>query len=90
MRLGGLAYGSVDNEAVSAGYVNNPNTVVTGYVLGGGIEYKIKHDLSVKVEYQYANLGKNERQATQRPAARFATMHSALSASALTSSHLRY
>lgn len=57
---GGLAYGSVDNEAVSAGYVNNPNTVVTGYVLGGGIEYKIKHDLSVKVEYQYADLGKNE------------------------------
>ena len=26
----------------SAGYVNNPNTVVTGYVLGGGIEYKIQ------------------------------------------------
>jgi len=57
---GGLAYGSVDNEAVSAGFVNNPNAVVTGYVLGGGVEYKFWRDLSVKAEYLYVNLGKNE------------------------------
>ena len=57
---GGLAYGSVDNEAISAAWVNSPNAVVTGYVLGGGLEYKVKRDLSVKVEYLYANLGKNE------------------------------
>ncbi len=57
---GGLAYGSVDNEAVGATYVNNPNTIATGYVLGGGLEYKVKRDLSLKVEYQYVNLGKND------------------------------
>lgn len=57
---GGLAYGSVDNEAVDQAYVNNQNSVVTGYVLGGGLEYKVKRDLSFKVEYQYVNLGKND------------------------------
>ena len=61
---GGLAYGSVDNEAGIAGgnatYANNPNTIATGYVLGGGVEYKVKRDLSLKVEYQYVNLGKND------------------------------
>ncbi len=41
-------------------YVNNQNSVVTGYVLGGGLEYKVKRDLSFKVEYQYVNLGKND------------------------------
>ena len=57
---GGLAYGSVDNEASDGAYVNNQNSVVTGYVLGGGLEYKVKRDLSFKVEYQYVNLGKND------------------------------
>ena len=61
---GGLAYGSVDNEAGIAGgtaaYANNPNAIATGYVLGGGLEYKVKRDLSLKVEYQYVNLGKND------------------------------
>ena len=58
---GGLAYGSVDNEAVDGGTTIITRThVVTGYVLGGGLEYKVKRDLSVKVEYQYVNLGKNE------------------------------
>jgi outer membrane immunogenic protein len=57
---GGLAYGSVDNEAIDGAYVNNQNSVVTGYVLGGGLEYKVKRDLSFKVEYQYVNLGKND------------------------------
>ena len=61
---GGLAYGSVDNELIitggSATYANNPNAIATGYVLGGGLEYKVKRDLSLKVEYQYVNLGKND------------------------------
>jgi outer membrane immunogenic protein len=57
---GGLAYGTVLNEAVLANgsdYLTNPT--VTGYVLGGGVEYKFWRDLAVKVEYQYVNLGKN-------------------------------
>lgn len=56
---GGLAYGSVDNEALSGNLVSSSN-VVTGYTLGGGIEYKFRRDLSVKAEYLYVNLGKNE------------------------------
>lgn len=60
---GGLAWGTMLNEANLAGtttaadYYTNPT--VTGYVLGGGVEYKFWRDLSVKVEYQYVNLGKN-------------------------------
>ncbi len=58
---GGLAWGTVYNEANLANgndYVTNPTAV--GYVLGGGVEYKFWRDLSVKVEYQYVNLGKND------------------------------
>ncbi len=32
----------------------------TGYVLGGGLEYKINPAWSVKTEYQYLNFGKND------------------------------
>ena len=58
---GGLAWGTVLNEGVMASgadFVTNPTAV--GYVLGGGVEYKFWRDLSVKVEYQYVNLGKND------------------------------
>jgi outer membrane immunogenic protein len=61
---GGFAYGTVYNEAniqsavAAPDFVTNPNA--TGYVLGGGLEYKFWRDLSVKVEYQYVNLGKND------------------------------
>ena len=58
---GGLAWGTMLNEATiaasGADFLTNPT--VTGYVLGGGVEYKFWRDLSVKVEYQYVNLGKN-------------------------------
>jgi outer membrane immunogenic protein len=58
---GGLAWGTMLNEAVvaasGADFTTNPT--VTGYVLGGGVEYKFWRDLAVKVEYQYVNLGKN-------------------------------
>jgi outer membrane immunogenic protein len=36
------------------------NETVTGYVLGGGYEYKFSPAWSLKVEYQYINLGKND------------------------------
>ena len=60
---GGLAWGTILNEAnlaqtvTGADYYTNPT--VAGYVLGGGVEYKFWRDLSVKVEYQYVDLGKN-------------------------------
>ncbi len=60
---GGLAWGTMLNEANlssttnASDYYTNPTAA--GYVLGGGVEYKFWRDLSVKVEYQYVNLGKN-------------------------------
>ena len=61
---GGFAYGTVYKEAniqsaaLAPDFITNPNA--TGYVLGGGLEYKFWRDLSVKVEYQYVNLGRND------------------------------
>ena len=36
------------------------NGTATGYVLGGGIEYKFSPSWSLKAEYQYLNFGKND------------------------------
>ena len=61
---GGFAYGTMNNEAniqpsvPGPDFATNPNA--TGYVMGGGLEYKFWRDLSVKVEYQYVNLGRND------------------------------
>ena len=62
---GGLAYGhiktSVDLRHVSFGYgYYETDDVETGYVLGGGIEYKFSPQWSIKAEYQYLNFGKND------------------------------
>ena len=80
---GGLAWGTMLNEA-TVGCIGRrlpTNPTVTGYVLGGGVEYKFWRDLSVKVEYQYVNLGKNNPVDTTVPlgayaptAAQFVTM----------------
>jgi outer membrane immunogenic protein len=59
---GGLAMGSLDNETATG--TTNPNKIVTGYILGGGLEYKLKRDLSLKLEYQYINLGQNDTDPT--------------------------
>jgi outer membrane immunogenic protein len=53
---GGLAYGGIDNVF---GQLKKDETV-TGYVLGGGYEYKFSPAWSLKAEYQYVNLGKND------------------------------
>src|SRR5579883_2365853 len=59
---GGLAFGSIKNEASIAGLPADfvINTTTAGYVLGGGVEYKFNPAWSVKAEYQYINLGKND------------------------------
>jgi outer membrane immunogenic protein len=51
---GGLAFGEVKNSL--PGLVSKTDTQ-TGYVLGGGIEYKFAPAWSFKAEYQYINLG---------------------------------
>ena len=63
---GGLAYGDVSNRAtffnaVSPGqvdYVGSKSDVKVGYTVGGGVEYAFTNNLSLKAEYLYYDLGK--------------------------------
>jgi len=58
---GGFAYGSVEHEGVlsngflSAAFKNDK--VETGWVVGGGVEYALSSNWTVKAEYQYLDLG---------------------------------
>jgi outer membrane immunogenic protein len=59
---GGFAYGHVNNAVsgpVLTGSPYNIDRVASGYTVGGGVEYKLTPNWSVKGEYQYINLGKN-------------------------------
>jgi outer membrane immunogenic protein len=57
---GGFAYGGIKNEANFPGISNYVrNTTATGYVVGGGWEYKFSPAWSAKLEYQYVDLGRN-------------------------------
>jgi outer membrane immunogenic protein len=53
---GGFAYGGMNN----ADFEFKKSDTATGYVLGGGYEYKFTPAWSLKAEYQYINLGKND------------------------------
>jgi len=57
---GGFAYGGLDKRVDDDGNTFKFRDTATGYVLGGGLEHKISPAWSVKGEYQYINLGKNE------------------------------
>ncbi len=65
---GGFAYGgssasssiTLDESADGVGvfkYAPTATGTRTGYVLGGGLEYALSRDWSVKAEYQYFDLG---------------------------------
>ncbi|ADP71043.1 outer membrane protein [Rhodomicrobium vannielii ATCC 17100] len=59
---GGFAYGGIKNDYdarhLGAGEFKFDGNA-TGYVVGGGVEYKLAPAWSLKAEYQYINLGKN-------------------------------
>ncbi len=55
---GGFAYGELRNSVDSGAF--KFDGVAAGYVLGGGLEYKLDPAWSLKAEYQYINLGKND------------------------------
>jgi outer membrane immunogenic protein len=40
---------------------NNGNTMRVGYAVGAGVEYALAPNWSVKVEYLFADLGRNNR-----------------------------
>ncbi len=56
---GGFAYGGLQKSS-DAFVPQSFNGVATGYVLGGGVEYKFTPAWSVKAEYQYLNFGQND------------------------------
>jgi outer membrane immunogenic protein len=59
----GFAYGEVRNRADFSpvtGPVFAKDTFDTGYALGAGLDYKLSPVWSVRAEYQYINLGKND------------------------------
>jgi outer membrane immunogenic protein len=55
---GGFAYGNVNNSFhdLTTGLSYKTDHVQTGYVLGGGVEYKLNPAWSLKAEYQYIDL----------------------------------
>ncbi len=58
---GGFAYGGL-NKTTFAGVPTDFlfNGTATGYALGAGFEYSFSPAWSLKVEYQYINLGRND------------------------------
>ncbi len=54
---GGFAYGDAHLRADYNGDLLSAGGTQTGWVAGGGIEYKINPAWSVKTEYQYIDLG---------------------------------
>jgi outer membrane immunogenic protein len=56
---GGFAYGDLRKWSDDFGSQSNGG-MATGYVLGGGLEYRFSPAWSIKTEYQYLNLGKND------------------------------
>ena len=72
---GGFAYGNKTNEFSNSntGAVYKEDGMEAGYVLGGGVEYKINPNWSAKVEYQYIDLVHQNaptRRATSTPSTR--------------------
>jgi outer membrane immunogenic protein len=57
---GGFAYGGLRNEIDTGGIAFKNHDTATGYTVGGGWEYKFNPAWSVKAEYQYINLGRND------------------------------
>ncbi len=54
---GGFAYGGISNRAVIDVYSLKDDAVRFGWVAGGGAEWKISKDWSLKAEYQHIDLG---------------------------------
>ena len=61
---GGFAYGHIHNSQADnrpgGPVVFNIDTTATGFTVGGGVEYKLTPAWSVKAEYQFIDLGKND------------------------------
>jgi outer membrane immunogenic protein len=56
---GGFAYGHVENSEIG-GVKYIADDTATGYTVGAGVEFKIASAWSLKTEYQFFNLGRND------------------------------
>jgi outer membrane immunogenic protein len=76
---GGFAYGDKTNEIAdtTANTVYKEDGIETGYVLGGGVEYKLNPSWSVKAEYQFIDL--NHENATDAAGKSVTTVDTELS-----------
>jgi outer membrane immunogenic protein len=60
---GGVAYGggsshfSFFDASTGAGWSGSPSSTRVGWTLGGGVEYAVTNNITIKGEYLYANLG---------------------------------
>ncbi|MFT4080269.1 outer membrane protein [Rhodomicrobium sp.] len=57
---GGFAYGGANQKLDYAGVLFDNNDTRTGWTAGGGIEYKVSQNWSLKGEYQYVDFGKED------------------------------
>ena len=75
---GGFAYGGLrqhtEDNSFTPTAVYKSVGAVTGYVLGGGVEYKFNPSWSLKAEYQYLNFGKHDPALVSGPRGAPATM----------------
>jgi outer membrane immunogenic protein len=71
---GGFAYGgasgsaSVKSQLLPAPLSADKDTTLTGFTLGGGVEYSLNPRWSLKAEYQYLDFGSNHRVDSYGPA----------------------
>ena len=79
---GGFAYGgssgsaSVAVPALSSTYSAERDATLTGFTLGGGVEYALNTRWSLKAEYQYLDFGSNHRVDSYRlPSGSTANVH---------------
>jgi outer membrane immunogenic protein len=72
---GGVAYGggnsqfSVFDATHGAIFSSNPSSSRVGWVIGGGAEYAITNNITIKGEYLYADLGSSKFSTTENVAA---------------------
>jgi outer membrane immunogenic protein len=63
---GGVAYGggnsqfSVFDATTGSIFSGNPSSTRVGWVIGGGVEYAVTNNVTIKGEYLYADLGSSE------------------------------
>jgi outer membrane immunogenic protein len=72
---GGVAYGggssnfSVFDSTTGAFFTGNPSSTRVGWTIGGGVEYAITNNITIRGEYLYADLGSSNFTTVGNPAA---------------------